>query len=171
MIVERDRSGTRSPPLTVVDAATALRGGTLTSRRLTEMAIARADSRDGELGVFLARFDEAALEAAAVADEELGAGHDRGLLHGIPIALKDIIACADGPTTAQSLVLDLRWGGQGDAPVVRRLRRAGSILLGKTTTMEFAVGCPIRRSRSRYRVTRGNGTLGRAVPARAVRAG
>ncbi|MCP4225280.1 MAG: amidase, partial [Actinomycetia bacterium] len=54
----------------------------------------------------------------------------------------DIIATDEGPTTAQSLVLDPSWGDQGDAVVVSRLRAAGAIIMGKTTTMEFAIGRP-----------------------------
>jgi aspartyl-tRNA(Asn)/glutamyl-tRNA(Gln) amidotransferase subunit A len=63
-------------------------------------------------------------------------------LHGIPVGVKDILPAREGPTTAQSLVLDRAWGEGRDAPVVRRLRRAGAIVIGKTTTMEFAIGMP-----------------------------
>jgi aspartyl-tRNA(Asn)/glutamyl-tRNA(Gln) amidotransferase subunit A len=94
------------------------------------------------LGTYLRRFDESALVAAANADEELAKGIDRGPLHGIPIGVKDIIATDEGPTTAQSLILDPTWGEQGDAPVVERLRKAGAVITGKTTTMEFACGMP-----------------------------
>ena len=58
------------------------------------------------------------------------------------MAIKDIIATSEAPTTAQSLVLDPEWGAERDAPVVRRLREAGAIIVGKTTTMEFAFGMP-----------------------------
>ena len=60
----------------------------------------------------------------------------------MPIAVKDIIRTDEGPTTAQSLILDPHWGDAGDAPVVARLRAAGAVITGKTTTMEFACGCP-----------------------------
>jgi Asp-tRNA(Asn)/Glu-tRNA(Gln) amidotransferase A subunit family amidase len=129
-------------PLTITDAAAALRSGELTSVELTKATFEQADRLDGELGVYLARFDQSALEAAAAADAELAAGVDRGPLHGIPIGVKDIIATDEGPTTAQSLILDPAWGDQGDAPVVARLRKAGAIVTGKTTTMEFACGMP-----------------------------
>ncbi|UBU17495.1 amidase [Nonomuraea gerenzanensis] len=127
-------------PLTLSDAATALRGGEVTSVALTEEALARADRLDGELGTYLARFDDSALRAAKQADQELAAGVDRGPLHGIPFGVKDIIAAAEGPTTAQSLVLDPAWGAGRDAPVVARLRAAGAVITGKVTTMEFACG-------------------------------
>jgi aspartyl-tRNA(Asn)/glutamyl-tRNA(Gln) amidotransferase subunit A len=127
---------------TLTGAAAALRAGTTTSRALTEAAIATADRLDGRLGTFLARFDEQALTAADRADAELAAGLDRGPLHGIPFGVKDVFATEEGPTTAQSLVLDPAWGDGGDAPVVARLRAAGAVVTGKTTTMEFACGMP-----------------------------
>jgi aspartyl-tRNA(Asn)/glutamyl-tRNA(Gln) amidotransferase subunit A len=129
-------------PLTLTEAAAALRAGTVTSVELTRKAIARADRLDDSLGVYLARFDDYALEQAARADTELAAGRDRGPLLGIPCAVKDILAMAEGPTTAQSLVLDPAWGAGRDAPVVTRLKQAGAVLTGKVSTMEFAIGMP-----------------------------
>ncbi|GAA4560163.1 amidase [Pseudonocardia xishanensis] len=129
-------------PSTLTDAAAALRAGTTTSRALTEAAIDTADRLDERIGTYLVRFDDLALAAADRADAELAAGHDRGPLHGIPFGVKDILATADGPTTAQSLVLDRTWGEGRDAPVVARLKAAGAVITGKTTTMEFACGMP-----------------------------
>jgi aspartyl-tRNA(Asn)/glutamyl-tRNA(Gln) amidotransferase subunit A len=129
-------------PRTLTEAAAALRAGTATSTELTKDAIARADKLDGPLGIYLARFDDYALEAAATADAELAGGLDRGPLHGIPCAVKDILAMAEGPTTAQSLILDPAWGAGRDAPAVARLKHAGAVLTGKTSTMEFAIGLP-----------------------------
>jgi aspartyl-tRNA(Asn)/glutamyl-tRNA(Gln) amidotransferase subunit A len=128
--------------LTITEAAAALRAGETTSVALTEAAFAVADAHDEQLGVYLARFDETALAAAAAADADFAAGVDRGPLQGIPLGIKDIIATDEGPTTAQSLVLDRTWGDQGDAPVVARLRAAGAVITGKTTTMEYAIGTP-----------------------------
>ena len=129
-------------PLTIEAAAAALRAGETTSVQLVTAMQAAADRLDETLGTWIVRFDDQALAAAAVADEELAAGHDRGPLHGIPLGIKDILATNEGPTTAQSLILDPTWGDQGDGPVVNRLREAGAIVLGKTTTMEFAIGRP-----------------------------
>jgi aspartyl-tRNA(Asn)/glutamyl-tRNA(Gln) amidotransferase subunit A len=130
------------PYTTIAEAAAALRAGKTTSVALTRGAIEAADAHDAALGVYLARFDDTALAAAEQADAELAAGTDRGTLHGIPLGVKDIIATDEGPTTAQSLVLDRTWGDQGDAPVVARLRAAGAVITGKTTTMEYAIGTP-----------------------------
>ncbi len=129
-------------PLTIEDAAAALRAGEVTSVDLVETSIERAEALDPSLGTYIVRFDDAALAAAKVADDELATGIDRGPLHGIPLGIKDIISTADGPTTAQSLILDPSWGDQGDGPVVARLRTAGGVVMGKTTTMEFACGMP-----------------------------
>ncbi|MEL6984384.1 MAG: amidase [Actinomycetota bacterium] len=129
-------------PMTIEDAAAGLRSGVTSSRELVELYISRADALDEQLGCYISRFDESAREAADVADAELAAGTDRGVLHGIPLGIKDIIATDDGPTTGQSLVLPSEWGDQGDGPVMKRLRGAGAIMMGKTTTMEFACGAP-----------------------------
>src|SRR3954470_19438327 len=112
-------------PLSLAEAAAALRAGETTSVELTELMIARADALDPQLGTYLARFDDSARLAAKRADEDHAAGVDRGPLQGIPIAVKDILAMAEGPTTAQSLVLDPAWGAGHDAPVVARLKAAG----------------------------------------------
>jgi aspartyl-tRNA(Asn)/glutamyl-tRNA(Gln) amidotransferase subunit A len=129
-------------PLSVKDAAARLRTGELTSVELTTAIIVRADELDPQIGAYLARFDETALETAEEADMELAAGVDRGPFHGIPVGVKDILAAREGPTTAQSLILDPAWGDGKDAPIVKRLREAGAVITGKTTTMEYACGMP-----------------------------
>lgn len=129
-------------PLTIAEAGASLRANRLTSVELTRETFARADRLDAQLGTYLYRCDEAALAAAAQADEDFRLGKDRGPLQGIPLAVKDILSTADCPTTAQSLVLDPAWGQRGDATVVARLRQAGAVLTGKTSTMEFAIGLP-----------------------------
>jgi aspartyl-tRNA(Asn)/glutamyl-tRNA(Gln) amidotransferase subunit A len=132
-------------PLTLEHAAAELRSGNVTSVELTRAALARADQLDDSIGVYLARFDEQALTRAGEADLELSEGVDLGPLHGIPgipLAVKDILAAKEGPTTAQSSVPDPnRWPGV-DATAVRRLREAGAVITGKTTTAEFACGLP-----------------------------
>jgi aspartyl-tRNA(Asn)/glutamyl-tRNA(Gln) amidotransferase subunit A len=127
---------------TIIDAAAALRAGKTSAVDLTHEAIHRADVWDGALGVFIDRYNATAIDAAKKADADLAAGIDHGPLHGIPLGIKDIITTADGPTTAQSLILDPGWGDRQDAPVVARLRAAGAIIVGKASTMEFAIGLP-----------------------------
>lgn len=132
----------RNFPLSIFEAAAALRAGTFTSSELILETQDRANALDPQLGAYLVRFDEQALAAAALADAELAVGRDRGPLHGIPVGVKDIIAVKEGSTSAQSLVLDQSWGAGRDAPVIRRLRDAGAVITGKLSTMEFACGMP-----------------------------
>ena len=129
-------------PPSIGAAAAMLRAGETTSVELTTAALRSAEAQDGALGTWICRFDEPALARAAEADRELADGVDRGPLHGMPLGIKDILATDEGPTTAQSLILDPAWGDQGDGPVVQRLRDAGAVIVGKTTTMEFAIGRP-----------------------------
>jgi aspartyl-tRNA(Asn)/glutamyl-tRNA(Gln) amidotransferase subunit A len=128
-------------PLTIASAAAALRDGSLTATELAQESIAVAERLDEAVGVYISRYDEQLLEAAARADADLASGDPVGPLHGIPLGIKDIITTREGETTAQSLVLDRSWG-QGDAVVVQRLRAAGALITGKLTTMEYASGVP-----------------------------
>jgi len=129
-------------PWTIEGAGKAMRAGETTSIELVTSMFAASDSLDPLLGTYLVRLDEAALAAAAQADQELAEGRDRGPLHGIPLGIKDILATDDAPTTCQSLVQDPAWGDRGDGPVLTRLREAGAVIMGKTTTMEYAIGRP-----------------------------
>jgi hypothetical protein len=154
-------------PLSIKAAAAALRGGQITSVDLTAGMLDRIEHLNPRLGAFIAVTGETAMEAARQADVDLARGLDKGPLQGIPLGVKDIIATDNAPTTAQSLVLDPTWGDRGDAPVVARLRSAGAVIIGKTTTMEFATGMPDPDKPSRCRAIHGTPTTGRAAPARA----
>lgn len=127
-------------PWTITSAARALRDGSITSVELVRMGFAQADRLDSDLVTYIARFDESAQEGAALADQELARGQDKGPLHGIPIGIKDVILTREGPTTANSLVRNPAWTTRRDATVIRKLREAGAILTGKLSTMEFAFG-------------------------------
>jgi aspartyl-tRNA(Asn)/glutamyl-tRNA(Gln) amidotransferase subunit A len=129
-------------PATISTAAAALRSGAVSSVELTEAVLARADELDAVLGAFVTRFDDTAREAAAQADTDFAAGVDRGMLQGIPLGVKDILAAREGRTTACSRILDPDWGRGRDAPAVARLREQGAVITGKTATMEFAMGPP-----------------------------
>ena len=80
----------------------------------------------------------AALTQAAQLDTERGEGRVRGPLHGVPVLVKDNIDTADLPTTAGSLALADQPPPPDDAPLVRRLREAGCVVLGKTNLSEWA---------------------------------
>ena len=126
---------------TITAAAAALRAGEVSATELVGRSIAASDAVDEKLGAFLSRFQNESLAAAKVIDAQLAAGEDIGPLAGIPLGIKDIITTVEGPTTAQSLVHDPS-ATTGDVVVVQRLRAAGAVIMGKLTTMEFAVGLP-----------------------------
>ncbi|WP_020577464.1 amidase [Actinopolymorpha alba] len=129
-------------PLTIGDAARVLRSGALTAVELTSALLARIEAEDPRLGAFVTVCPETALEAATEADEMRAHGVEKGALQGIPLAIKDLIATRDAPTSANSAVQDPAWGKGVDASVVARLRAAGAVILGKATTSEFAMGPP-----------------------------
>jgi aspartyl-tRNA(Asn)/glutamyl-tRNA(Gln) amidotransferase subunit A len=121
----------------IADVSPLVRGRHLSVVDLVTEALTRAASRP-ELNAFTLIMREAALSEAARADADIAAGRYRGLLHGIPITVKDLLDVADTPTTAASRVPSAVAGS--DAPVVRRLREAGAIVIGKTNLHEFAFG-------------------------------
>lgn len=128
--------------LSIPEAAVRLRDGSLTSLKLTQAYLERIAGRDGAYHAFLYVNAAGALAQAARADEELGRGEDRGPLHGIPVAIKDLFDTADMPTTYGSdLHSDHRPAE--DADVVLRLRSAGAVLIGKLETYEFAMVGPV----------------------------
>jgi len=129
-------------PITIAEAASWLRAGRITSVALTEAMLARAHAAQASLGAFNVITDETALAAARAADAAFAAGIDRGPLQGIPLGIKDLLATRDAPTTANSRVLDPAWGQRDDATVVRKLREAGAVLMGKLVLSEYAIGWP-----------------------------
>lgn len=130
-------------PQTIAEATAALEAGTVTSVELTTESLRRITATQDTLGAFVTVLDETALEAAAAADQRRAAGEAVTPLTGIPLAMKDIIATREVRTTANSRVLPpgLEAGGP-DAPVAARLRAAGAVFVGKSTTSEYALGAP-----------------------------
>lgn len=116
-----------------------LRSGELTSVALTEMLIDRIDAHEPALNAFITRTSEAALHAAAGADADLSAGHERGPLHGVPLVVKDLFAMRGLRNTFGTLLFADHVSAT-DATVVRRLQEAGAVILGKTNLHEFATG-------------------------------
>jgi aspartyl-tRNA(Asn)/glutamyl-tRNA(Gln) amidotransferase subunit A len=106
---------------------------------LTTACLARIDRVNPALNAFITITAESALEQAREAEAEVKRGKWRGPLHGVPIALKDLFDTAGVRTTAASGVFKDRIPTE-DAEVVRRLKAAGAVLLGKTNMQEFAFG-------------------------------
>lgn len=124
---------------TITDLARALRAREVTAAAITEQCLEQIAQRDPALNAFIAVCGDQAREAARTADREIADGRDRGPLHGVPVSLKDLFDVQGMPTTAASRV---RQGhvAAADAPVVRRLREAGAVIVGKTNLHEFALG-------------------------------
>ncbi len=128
--------------MTIAAAARALVVREVTSTELTEVMLERIAATNDELGAFVTVCADTALEAAAAADRAFAAGRTGSPLLGIPLAIKDIFATRDAPTSANSRAMCADWGGGADAEVVARLRSHGAVLVGKATTNEFACGPP-----------------------------
>ncbi len=127
--------------LSASEAARAFAARTLSPVELLTDLLARIAALQPKLHAFVRLDAEAAMDAARTAERELAARRVRGPLHGIPVAVKDIIDVTGLPTTCHSRIL-LDNVAQADATVIARLRQAGAIILGKTATHEFAIGGP-----------------------------
>jgi aspartyl-tRNA(Asn)/glutamyl-tRNA(Gln) amidotransferase subunit A len=121
----------------IADAASLLRTRSVSATELVRDAIARAENRR-DLNAFTLLMRDQALAEAADADREIASGRYRGPLHGIPITVKDLVDVRGTQTSAGSKVPAAI--APADAPVVRRLRDAGAIVIGKTNLHEFAFG-------------------------------
>lgn len=124
-----------------------IRSRQVTATELTRMYLARLKQHNPALNCVVSLTEERALEEAAQADREVTKGRYRGLLHGVPYGLKDIIAARGYPTTWGAPPLEQQTFGE-DATVVRRLREAGAILVAKLSTGEFAFGDQWARGRT-----------------------
>ncbi|WP_287814578.1 amidase [Pseudomonas sp.] len=123
----------------VVELGRRLRAGDVTCIELTQASLDSITKLNPYLNAFVHVDAQGALDQAAWADSELGAGRDHGPLHGIPIAIKDNIDTFDMPTTYGSAHFATHRPTK-DAACVARLRAAGAIVVGKTLTHEFAFG-------------------------------
>ncbi|GAC1355935.1 MAG: amidase [Ktedonobacteraceae bacterium] len=121
------------------EAAEEIHAGLITPTELVLETLERIDEQDSEIQAYVTVMREQALEDADKAENELRTGLYRSQLHGIPIAIKDLIAVKGVRTSAGSKVLEQHIS-QEDAMVVEQLRKAGAIIIGKTNTFEFAYG-------------------------------
>ncbi|HIE54078.1 MAG TPA: Asp-tRNA(Asn)/Glu-tRNA(Gln) amidotransferase subunit GatA, partial [Chromatiaceae bacterium] len=130
--------------LTLTELRTALQNGETTSTAVTEAMLNRIIEKDNDIQSYLTLTDELALAQAQAADERRARGEDTPLL-GIPLAVKDMICTKGVETTAGSKILE-GFVPPYDAFVVRKLREAGAVILGKTNTDEFAMGSSTENS-------------------------
>ena len=125
--------------LSLKEASELLRRKAVSPLELTEACLKRISTYNPSLNAFITVTGDQAIESARAMEVEQRRGRWRGALHGIPLALKDNIDTAGIRTTAASELFKERVPS-ADAEVVRRLKNAGAILLGKTNLHEFAYG-------------------------------
>ena len=117
-----------------------MRFGELSPVDIVESSLRRIEALEPKLHAWVEVLGDRALAAAQQAEDEIQRGEDRGPLHGIPVAVKDIIDVAGVQTKCGSQVRADVAPADEDAPVVALLRQAGAVVLGKTVTQEFAAG-------------------------------
>jgi aspartyl-tRNA(Asn)/glutamyl-tRNA(Gln) amidotransferase subunit A len=127
------------PYLSIQQASQELRSGVITPTELLDEALQRIDQFDGDIQAFITVMRDQAHEEAESAENEQRTGFFRSPLHGVPVAIKDLIAVKNIRMTAGSKVL-ADYIPQEDATVVEQLRKAGAVIIGKTNTHEFAYG-------------------------------
>jgi aspartyl-tRNA(Asn)/glutamyl-tRNA(Gln) amidotransferase subunit A len=125
--------------LSIFEVSKQIEAGELSPVDLIELQLNKIEQLDEKLNAFVTVVPELAKKAAKEAETEIRSGKYRGPLHGIPIGIKDIIDTKGIVTTIGSSIFKNNIPNQ-DATVVKRLIKAGAILIGKTNTHEFALG-------------------------------
>lgn len=125
--------------LDLSDASKKIQTRTISPVELTKACLDRIERLNPRLNAFITVTADSAIEEARIAEKEISEGKWRGPLHGIPMAVKDLIETAHVRTTAASRVLE-NYVPTEDAPIIQRLREAGGVLLGKLNLHEFAYG-------------------------------
>src|SRR5579884_2201357 len=127
------------PYTSIRETAEEIHSGIITPTELVTEIFERIDELDDQIQAFVTVMRDQALKDAEQAEREMRTGLYRSQLHGIPIAVKDLIAVKDVRLTAGSKVL-ADYIAPNDATVVELLHQAGAIIIGKTNTFEFAYG-------------------------------
>ncbi|HKP84352.1 MAG TPA: amidase [Pyrinomonadaceae bacterium] len=125
--------------ISIAAASDLIRRKEISPVELTTSCLARIEQLNPTLNAFITVMHDSALAQAREAEEEIHAGKWRGPLHGIPIGLKDLIDTAGVKTTCGSALFKDRVPTE-DADIVRRLKHAGAVLIGKQNMQEFAYG-------------------------------
>jgi aspartyl-tRNA(Asn)/glutamyl-tRNA(Gln) amidotransferase subunit A len=123
----------------ILEVAARMRRREISPVEITRDCLERIEKANPSLNAFITVMAESAFAEARAAEAEIGRGEWRGPLHGVPVAVKDLIDTAGVRTTAASGLYKDRIPQQ-DAEVVRRLRQAGAVIIGKNNLHEFAYG-------------------------------
>jgi aspartyl-tRNA(Asn)/glutamyl-tRNA(Gln) amidotransferase subunit A len=132
------RTGQDLTSLTATELVDAYRDGHVSPVEATRASLDRIEAVDGELNGFCLVDPDSALEQAGASEARWRAGTPAGPLDGVPTAIKDIFLTRGWPTLRGSRIIDPDQAWEEDAPTTARLREAGAVLVGKTTTPEFA---------------------------------
>lgn len=125
--------------LTATEIAGLVASGDTSAVEVTRAHLDRIAAVDDRVHAFLYVDSVGALAAARQVDDRRAAGDELGPLAGVPVAVKDVLTTKGVPTTVGSKILE-GWRPPYDSTIVRRLREAGTVLLGKTNMDEFAMG-------------------------------
>lgn len=125
--------------LTITEAAKLLAGREISPVELAQAHLGRIEQLNPRLNAYITITSESALKQARQAENEIQHGEYKGILHGIPLALKDLFETKGVRTTAGSTFFD-RHAPDDDSACVEKLKLAGAVLLGKTNMHEIALG-------------------------------
>ena len=117
--------------------AAAIRSGAISSVEVTEAHVARMRAVNPKLNAVVVDLSDEALKAARAADQARSKGRELGLLHGVPITIKENVDY-DGRPNPNGVPAQMNIIAPSDAPVVRNLKNAGAVVLGLTNTPEFS---------------------------------
>ena len=149
--------------LSVEEIALKIKDGQLTSVEVCKKYIERINKFEKDIKAWAHFNKKILLEKAADADEHRRLGKSLGILHGVPVALKDIIGTVDMPTECGTVIRKGKSYSQ-DAEIVELLHAAGAIVMGKTTTSELAyLGPPKTTNPHDYSRTPGGSSSGSAA--------
>jgi aspartyl-tRNA(Asn)/glutamyl-tRNA(Gln) amidotransferase subunit A len=131
--------------LTIKQASEGLRKKEFSSVELTEAVLNVIKDKDKDINAFLSVTEDLAMKQAREADKLIADGEEGNLLAGIPVAIKDCIMVEGEKCTAGSKILE-NYVAPYDATVIKKLKKAGAVIMGKTNLDEFAMGASTENS-------------------------